>query len=207
MNPIYDLELNKYVSKITVQNGEGTKTYNYDKEQLAKVDIKAKKLAGSIVIVEYTIEVKNKGEVEGYAKTIVDYLSPEFKFNSEMNTSWYEGEDNNLYCVELADEKINPGESKEVKLVVTKTMTEANTGLVNNTAEIYEDFNEYALEDINSVAGNKEEKENDINTADVIITISTGSPILYIGIVIGSMLILGLGIYLINKKIIKRKII
>ena len=207
LNPIYDLELNKYVSKITVQNGEGTKTYNYDKEQLAKVDIKAKKLAGSIVIVEYTIEVKNKGEVEGYAKTIVDYLSPEFKFNSEMNTSWYEGEDNNLYCVELADEKINPGESKEVKLVVTKTMTEANTGLVNNTAEIYEDFNEYALEDINSVAGNKEEKENDINTADVIITISTGSPILYIGIVIGSMLILGLGIYLINKKIIKRKII
>ena len=86
-------------------------------------------------------------------------------------------------------------------------MTNNNTGLVNNTAEIYEDFNEYALEDSNSTAGNKEEKENDMSTADIIITISTGSPVMYIGIVIASMAVLGLGIYLINKKIIMKKII
>lgn len=207
LNPIYDLKLDKYVSKITVQNSAGTKVYNYNKEQLAKVDIKAKKLAGSTVIIEYTIEVTNNGEVPGYAKTIADYLSPELKFNSELNTSWYQGTDNNLYCVELADDIINPGESKQVKLILTKAMTANNTGLVNNTAEIYEDFNEYALKDINSVAGNKEKKENDMSSADVIITVSTGSPILYIGIIIGSMLLLGLGIYLINKKVIMRKVI
>ena len=207
LNPIYDLKLDKYVSKITVQNSAGTKIYNYDKEQLAKVDIKAKQLAGSTVIIEYIIEVTNNGEVPGYAKTIVDYLSPELKFNSELNTSWYEGTDKNLYCIELANDIIKPGESKQVKLVVTKTMTEKNTGLVNNTAEIYEDFNEYALEDVNSIAGNKMEKENDMSAADVIITVSTGSPILYIGIIIGSMLVLGLGIYLINKKVIMRRVI
>ena len=137
----------------------------------------------------------------------MDYLSPEFKFNSELNTSWYEGTDKNLYCIELANDVINPGESKQVKLVVTKTMTEKNTGLVNNTAEIFEDFNEYAIEDINSVAGNKEEKENDMSGADVIITVSTGSPILYMSIMLGSMLVLGLGIYLINKKVIMRRVI
>lgn len=205
LNPIYDLQLDKYVSKITVQNSAGTKVYNYNKEQLAKIDIKAKQLSGSTIIIEYTIEVTNNGDVPGYAKTIVDYLSPELKFNSELNSSWYEGTDNNLYCIELANDAIEPGESRQVKLVVTKTMTSNNTGLVNNTAEIYEDFNEYALEDINSVAGNKQEKENDMSGADTIITVSTGGPILYIGIVIICMLILGGGIYIINKKVINGK--
>lgn len=207
LNPIYDLKLDKYITKVTVQNSAGTKVYNYNKEQLAKVEIKSKNMAGSIVIVEYTIEVTNNGAVPGYAKTIADYLSPELKFNSELNTSWYQGTDNNLYCVELANDAIQPGESKQVKLILTKTMTANNTGLVNNTAEIYEEFNDYALEDINSIVGNKEEKENDMSGADLIITVSTGSPILYIGIVIGSMLILGIGIYLINKKVIMRRYI
>ena len=34
------------------------------------------------------------------------------------------------------------GEEKEVKLVLTKTMTNENTGVVNNRAEIAEDYNE-----------------------------------------------------------------
>lgn len=206
LNPEYDLKLEKYITKVTVQNKAGTTVYKYDKEQLAKVDIKAKQLAGSVVIIEYAIDVTNKGAVPGYAKAIVDYLSPELKFSSELNTSWYQGTDNNLYCVELADELIKPGETKQVKLVLTKTMTESNTGLVNNTAEIYDDFNEYALKDTNSTPANKAEKENDMSGADIIITVATGSPAMYIGIVIASALILGAGIYLINKKVIQGKI-
>ncbi len=36
----------------------------------------------------------------------------------------------------LSDVKINPGESKEVTLILTKKMTENNLGTTYNTAEI-----------------------------------------------------------------------
>lgn len=205
LNSVFDLQLDKYISRVIVQNGSETKTYNYGKEKLAKIEIDSKKLNGSTVIIEYTIAVTNNGTVPGYAKNIIDYISPDLKFNSEMNVNWYQGLDNNLYCEELEKTVVNPGETKEVKLILTKKMTNKNTGLVNNSAEIYESYNEYALEDINSLEGNNKEKENDYSVADIIISVKTGKVAAFIGITIALISILSVGIYLINIKIIKRR--
>lgn len=205
LNSKFDLELNKYITKVTVQNNSGTTEYNYNNEQLAKVEIKAKQMASSTVLVEYQIEVKNNGAVPGTATVIADYLPKGLKFNSEMNTNWYQGTDGNLYTEELKDIMLKPGESKQVKLVLTKAMTSNSTGTFTNAAEIYEDKNDFGLVDTNSTPANKEQKENDYSTAELIISTATGSPVMYIGIVITSMIILGGGIYLINKKVILRK--
>ncbi|MCL2341708.1 MAG: hypothetical protein FWC53_01210, partial [Firmicutes bacterium] len=192
LKPKFDLSLNKYISKVTVQNADGTAQYQYDKDtgKFAKVDIRAQNLKGTVVIVEYTIAVSNNGEVAGMAKYIVDYMSPDFKFNSELNPKWYVGQDGSLYSTELANTAIKPGETKEIKLVLTKTMTENNTGTTANTSEIYKDYNDYAIKDINSTPGNKAASENDFSEADVLITLRTGSPAMYISIVIGCMLVL-----------------
>ena len=205
LNSKFDLELNKYITKVTVQNNSGTTEYNYKNEQLAKVEIKAKQMASSTVLVEYQIEIKNNGAVPGTATVIADYLPKGLKFNSEMNTNWYQGTDGNLYTEELKDIMLEPGESKQVKLVLTKAMTSNSTGTFTNAAEIYEDKNDFGLVDTNSTPANKEQKENDYSTAELIISTATGSPMMYIGIIITSMLILGGGIYLINKKVILEK--
>lgn len=205
LNSKFDLELNKYITKVTVQNNSGTTEYNYNNEQLAKVEIKAKQMASSTVLIEYQIEVKNNGAVTGTATVIADYLPKGLKFNSEMNTNWYQGTDGNLYTEELKDIMLEPGESKQVKLVLTKAMTSNSTGTFTNAAEIYEDKNDFGLVDTNSTPANKEQKENDYSTAELIISTATGSPMMYIGIIITSMLILGGGIYLINKKVILEK--
>ena len=205
LNSKFDLELNKYITKVTVQNNSGTTEYNYNNEQLAKVEIKAKQMASSTVLVEYQIEVKNNGAVPGTATVIADYLPKGLKFNSEMNANWYQGTDGNLYTEELKDIMLEPGESKQVKLVLTKAMTSNSTGTFTNAAEIYEDKNDFGLVDTNSTPANKEQKENDYSTAELIISTATGSPMMYIGIIITSMLILGGGIYLINKKVILEK--
>ena len=205
LNSKFDLELNKYITKVTVQNNSGTTEYNYNNEQLAKVEIKAKQMASSTVLVEYQIEIKNNGAVPGTATVIADYLPKGLKFNSEMNTNWYQGTDGNLYTEELKDIMLEPGESKQVKLVLTKAMTSNSTGTFTNAAEIYEDKNDFGLVDTNSTPANKEQKENDYSTAELIISTATGSPMMYVGIIIISMLILGGGIYLINKKVILEK--
>lgn len=201
----FDLSLGKYVSKIIVQNSSGTSTYEYNDETLAKVELDSKKINNSNVIIEYSIKVSNVGELEGYVKNIVDYVPNDLKFSSELNTDWYQT-GNNLYCKALANEKIRPGETRAVKLILTKTMTETNTGRTNNIAEIAESYNDAGIPDINSVAGNKAQGENDMGMADVIISVKTGEVAMYITLVISMLVILGVGIYFIEKKIINKHI-
>lgn len=117
-----------------------------------------------------------------------------------MNKDWYQA-DGNVYTTSLANQKIVPGESKEIKLIVTKQMTESNTGLIPNTAEIVESYNELGLQDVDSTAGNKVKDEDDMGTAEVILSIKTGEVITTITLIITTVAILLAGSYLIARKI------
>lgn len=194
-NKTFDMKIDKYINKITVQTKDDTKTYTYDKKQLAKVEIHSKKINGANVIIEYKIAVTNNGDISGKVGQIVDELPEDLKFYSELNKEWYENK-GNLYTTSLAGETINPGESKEVTLILTKTMTESNIGKTDNIANIGISSNEKALEDKN--------KENDTSKAEVIISVSTGI-IRWFGITFGILAVLVIGVILIlkNKKALK----
>lgn len=200
----YDLQLDKYISKVTVQNNK-TVSNTYTDSTLVKQEIDAKQVNSTTVVVEYKIKVTNKGNVTGYVKKIADYLSPDYKFNSELNKNWYQS-GNDVFCTSLANEPIEPGQSKEVTLVVIKEMTENNTGLINNMAEIVDSYNELGLVDINSVEGNRNNEENDMNSADLIISIKTGQVLMTISLIIVSIIILGIAVILLKRVIIDKKI-
>ncbi len=200
----FDLRLDKTVSKVTVNNSKGTKTYEFNDAKLAKVDLDAKTIEGSTLVIEYKIKVTNEGEVPGYVKKIIDYMPKDMKFNSELNIEWYEGERGNLYCSSLADVLLQPGETKEVTLILTKVMTNDNTGTINNVAEIYEASNDYGIIDVDSTPANKVQNEDDISLADVIIGVKTGEIYVYIVITLVSIAMLGIGIYFINKKVLRK---
>lgn len=172
----FDLKLDKYVSKIVVQNSAGTTVKEYNDETVAKAEIDGKKVNGTTVIIEYKIRVTNAGQVPGYVRKIADYMPNDLKFSSELNKDWYQTGDT-LYNASLANDKIAAGESKEVTLTLTKSMTENNTGRTNNTAEIVEAYNDLGLSDINSTPANKKQGENDMGSADTILSIKTGGAI------------------------------
>lgn len=173
-NSVFDLSLNKYVSKVVVLNNAGTKTTEYKDTQLAKIELDAKQIANTTVVIEYTINVTNEGELAGYVSEIVDYKPNDLVFNSEMNKDWYTTTDGNLHTKVLADNRIEPGETKSVTVTLTKKMTESNTGMTNNTAEIAKSTNDALIADIDSVPGNQAKGEDDISTAEVIISVRTG---------------------------------
>lgn len=202
---VFDIELQKYITKIVVTNNEGTSTYDYKDANLAKVDIAAKNLKDSQVVVEYTIRVKNAGEIAGYVKNVVDYKSTELSFSSTLNKDWYSMGDN-LYNASLANSKLEPGETKELKLILTKTMTESNTGLIANTAEIAEAYNTRGMEDKDSTPGNKVNKEDDMGQADLIIGVKTGAAISYILITLSIIVVIGVAGYLVSKKVLSKEI-
>ncbi len=184
----FDLKLDKYVSKILIQNAKGTTVREYNKETMAKVELDAKTINGSTVLVEYQIQVTNNGEVDGYAKKIADYATSDLKFSSELNKDWYQVGDT-LYTNSLANERIKAGESKTITLTLTKSMTENNTGLIPNIAEIAEDYNELGIADSNSTPGNRAKGENDMGSAEVLLSIRTGGVVyVTVGIVIVALL-------------------
>ena len=201
----FDLKLSKTISKITVTNKAETKTTEYNDSTLAKAEVKAKYIAGTTVVIEYKIKVTNEGELAGYAKKIVDYKPSDLSFNSSLNSEWYQS-GNELYTTSLNNTKIEPGETKELTLVLTKTMTETNTGLVNNSAEISEDYNTLGIEDKDSTPGNKKSGEDDMGSANVIISVSTGAAVSYVLLTISLLVIVGAAAYLVMRKVIKEKV-
>ena len=203
----FDLKLDKTISKVTSQTKAGTNSDTYQNEKLAKTEIAAKYLTGSTVYVEYEITVSNVGDLAGYAKKIVDYIPNGMTFNSslEANSNWYTGTDGNLYSSALSETMLTPGESKTIKLVLTKQMTEENTGIVNNLAEIYEDYNEYGVSDINSIPANKAQGENDLGAADLIIAVKTGESLIYVSVIITTIILGSIVIFISYDRLILRK--
>lgn len=186
----FKLKIEKYIDKVSISNSQGSKTYEQkENTALAKVEIKAKYLKDSLIVVEYKIKVTNTGDVDGYAKEIVDYLPSGLNFNSTMNSDWYKSGEY-LYNSSLANTKIKPGETKELILVVTKNMTENNTGLINNKAEIKEAYNSLGIEN----------ESKDKGSADLIISVSTGVLIEYLFCTVSLFAILVVIAYLINKR-------
>ena len=98
---------------------------------------------------------------------------------------------------------INPGESKEVTLTLTKKMTEDNLGLYHNEAEIYEAYNDLGITDVDSTPANRTSSEDDISTADVVITVKTGETILVIALSTTIILMISIGAYFIKKKVLR----
>ena len=199
----FNFSLEKTISKVMVKNAGGTKTYNINNKTTAKVELRAKYMKNTNMVVEYQIKVTNNGEVDGYVKNIVDYLPNGMKFSSELNTDWYL-KDNNLYNVSLANEKIKPGESKIITLILTKVVNSENAEIINNKAEIYDIYNEFGFEDSNSTPGNKLNDEDDMGSADLIITVATGKIIFNISLIIIFINLIILIILLKNKKVIKK---
>lgn len=196
----FDLKLEKFVSRILIQNSAGTTVREYNDSTMAKVELDSKQINNTTVIIEYNIRITNVGEVEGYVKKVADYMPTDLKFSSELNKDWYQSGDT-LYNSSLANDKLAAGETKTLTLTLTKSMTENNTGRVNNTAEIAEAYNELGLSDSNSTPGNKTQGENDMGLADVIISIKTGEIIFYTTMIIIFVIIVlsGISIPLVKK--------
>ena len=202
----FDLKIDKTIDRITVTNTKlDTRVHEYDNEKVAMVDLLNTYIEFSTVLVEYQITVTNEGAIPGYAREIVDYLPEGMAFASDLNEDWYLGQDGNLYTTSLANTLLNPGESRNITLILSRKMTGENTGTVRNIVEISKDYNEYGKADVDSVAGNNQDNEDDKSYADVILAMGTGKEVAsFIGITIGVLTIVAFAVLLIKKYIIRK---
>ena len=196
----FDLALKKSVSGVTVQTTKGTETYTYDEgDELAKVEIASREMNGAVINIEYKIQVTNEGDTPGYARNVIDYLPEGLEFNQNNNTSWVNN-NGTLYNASISNQIIEPGETKEVTLVLTKTMSSSSTNLVSNVAEIGEAYSTTGKKDSDSTARNNDMNEDDISTANLIISVKTGIGRNIAILIFTTIILTGITVYLVLKK-------
>ena len=207
----FDLSLIKYVSKVIVTEDGVTKetetgnTGNNSTDMIPKVEIHKKKLDSTSVKFAYTITITNEGDVEGFAKEITDYVPEGLEFSEEDNAGWTNKENRIIATRALEDTLIEPGESKDVTVIFRWIQGKDNLGLKTNIAEISEDYNKEEIPDRDSTPGNKKLGEDDIDTAEVLLAISTGiknNTITYITIGSVILIVLATGIISIKKYVL-----
>lgn len=200
----FDLKLDKSISKVIVQNKAGTKQTDYNKTKLAKTELKAKQFVGSVIIVEYEIDIKNEGEGSGYVNDVVDYIPEGLEFKSEMNSNWYLGADGVLHNESLKDQRIEPNETKTLKLLLIRTINNDSGMTLVNSAEINDSISTNESYDIDSIAGNNKKGEDDISEASLIISVSTGREIVLVGAILVALVSTLVMIVIIKKKGVKK---
>ena len=199
----FDLALKKDLVKIIITEDGNTREINAENtDELLKVEIHRKKVNSTIVKFVYKITITNEGEIAGYAQEIKDYIPDGLKFVQEDNPNWTQIEDKVIVTDELAETLLNPGESASVNVTLEWENSENNLGQKINTAEISKDYNDHGSKDIDSTPDNKVAGEDDIDTAPVILSISTGVDSPYIVLPTAVMTILVSGVILIKKYVL-----
>ena len=184
----FDIGIDKVLSRIqTTQRNGKQKTYIYDNVKMGKLEIPGKNIEGTTANIEYTITISNNGETKGYIKSIIDELPDDLEFNRLLNDNWYE-ENGKLYNTKITE--LNAGESKQVKLILTKFLTQENLGISNNTALFVATNTNDAIDSNQS---------NNQSSARLIIGTSTGRTILNVFLLIILLGIIAGGIYIIRK--------
>lgn len=187
----FDLSLQIYISKITINSNNKEKVYMYKNEKATKINIPQKFINDANMEIEYKIVVSNNGNIPGYAKRIDAYFGKDLELKAEKNTNWDIKNNEKVCTYALKNDIIEIGESKELSLILDKNISK-DTNIINNMVEISEDYNEKALLDYDSMPNNKKQTEDDISSANISITTGVNKNIaLYIGII---TIILGLTI-------------
>ena len=138
---IFNMEVNKVI-KNAIIDGE-IRTFKNDK--FTKLDIPVKKILTGNVKVNYSITVKNTGELKG-TTVLYENIPKYFRMQPSENPDWII-DGNKILSNEIT---LNPGESKELSITLTWINSKENFGTLVNKAGIEKSKNDAGFDETDS---------------------------------------------------------
>ena len=181
----FNLSVEKQIERITV-NGVPHSL----KDGLDQIDVVASKVQETDIVVTYKIVVSNPSEIEGSTK-VIESIPDFFRVTDGTSTEWTENGKSLETQVTL-----QPGETKELKVVLRWIRNSNNFGLQINTVVLTNISNPANYEETNL--------EDNTCTAEVIFSVKTGG--IDTAIIIGTALIVMVGALMITIYLKERKI-
>lgn len=152
----FNIAVDKTISEITL-NGKNVSVID---NQLAKVEVKAKEVDNTNLMIKYNIKVTNKGELAGKA-TVLERLPSECELVG-IQEYWNTRNDGMLE----SEVELEPGESRDLSVTLKWNNGQSTLGSKANIAQIINTENGANYEDSND--------KDDSSEATVIISIKTG---------------------------------
>ena len=163
---LFNLSVDKWVENVNVNGiSQGAQSIA-TKDQLYKVDIHRSKTETADIKITYKIRITNKGEIEGTAGEIVEVIPAGYSYNQEDNSIYWENKNGTLTTDALKDEMIQPGQYKEIEIVLRWEKGEDNFGQKDNLVILSNLSNPAGYEDVN--------KEDNSSSSSMLLTIATG---------------------------------
>ena len=196
----FNITINNNITKISVIDEKETKTFDVD-TNIANLKVPNKD--NSIVVVEYSIDVVNEGNIDGYATKVINPIPEGMRFISELNKDWYIDKNGNAVNTSIANTKIKSGEKITLKIVLVQELNRDNREILGSTAEIGETYNQYGV--------GETKKEGLASTkakmAQIIVVRSTGNETMQVvgismSIIIGLVLVGAVAYRIMNKDMI-----
>ena len=163
---VFNLKVDKWVDNVTMngipQGGESLAT----KDELFKVEMHRSKVETANISIKYKIRISNVGEIEGTVNTLTEVIPNGYSFYQEDNSIVWEDNKGILTTSELQDETIQPGEYKEIEIVLRWNKGADNFGEKDNLVVLSNISNPAGYEDIY--------KEDNSSRDKMIVAISTG---------------------------------
>ncbi len=173
---VFNFSIEKKIAEASI---DGKQAKVDDDGKIIKLEVVAKKVATSKVEVKYELEVKNTGEIEGTAN-IKETLPAGFKVSNSNPSYWEEQTDGTL----ITEVKLNPGQSENLEVVAIWENGGNNFGTMRNQAQITDTNNPANFLDSN--------EDDNISTADVVMSIKTGAEQKVLGVALGTIATSGL---------------
>ena len=218
-----DLAVTMKVNRVVIISNEGRRILNYDTD-LAQLSLTQKQVQESNILIEYKILIENKGtEVESNYE-LVNTIPSGLKYISYSNdatgrTNRYNigYKDPDEYSLNVSNwsvsgnkarkiisESLSPGQIAETYIVLTLTNEQLvnylNINGLNDTM-----LNNYIV--VNTTGSYTESKPEDNSyNANIVITMSTGQALVYTGLAVTVLIILGVGVFLIKKNILDKEV-
>lgn len=163
---IFSMELSKKVEEVRV-NGQKLNINN----QLAKIDLKGKEINKQDIQIQYVIEVKNTGEIEGTIGVIKDIMPTGFQYIEQEKGIW---EVNGIVavCNKYKEEKLKPGQNKQIRITLKWKNGVGNMGEKVNHAYLEGSTNQYDYK--NSAQSTNQNTQMGESQIPIIIGIQTG---------------------------------
>ena len=178
--------------------------WEMDKEDIKaiNVDVENRLIEENSVNFKYKITIKNDGTIPGYAAEIKDYIPDGLEFFEEDNELWKKVDEKEIITEQTNKVLLQPGESTEVYVILSRPSGKNNKENYSNYAEISKIYNEFDAIDIDSTPDNGKNNENDVDKVTITFKTKNTRLIVLISIVIGALILVFVAIGIIKKFIL-----
>lgn len=160
----FNIKTDKTISELYV-NGEKQDIKN-NKNNIFQVSVHRKELENTELKIKYIIKIENTGEIPGTAGIVTDQIPEGLEFYAEDNVDYWQLKDGVAITDKLDGELIEPGEYKELEIVLRCTNLGDKVGLQTNKAVAENMKNDPNFEDSNS--------EDDLGECELLISVGLG---------------------------------